>query len=228
MKFAFRILILLLLPMLTSAQDAMQTINELTAKMNRINDYSVNAVIRSDIPFIKILPIKATIYFKQKDKFRIKSKSIAILPKQGFTDLSTLLNNKGSYTAVANGSEIYSNTNAAMIIILPVSDTSDLTMARLWIDTENDIILKSQITTRSSGTIMIEYTYGAQKQIGLPDNVVITVDVKKFKIPKGVATDINRNSETDEKKPPGKTGKVFIKFTDYMINKGISDDIFTK
>ena len=228
MNKIFRILILLIMPLNLFSQDASQSIAELMAKMNRITDYSADAVIKSDIPLIKILAVRATIYFKQKDKFRIVSKGIAILPKQGFVDISKLLSNMNEYTSMIAGYDNVSNIKAQIITIFPVNDTSDLILAKLWVNTDRDIILKSQITTRSSGTVTIEYSYKTQNEFGLPDSMVFIVDVKKFKIPKGVATDINRTSSVDELKKTAKTGRIFINLTNYKINKGISDDVFIK
>lgn len=228
MKKVFRIFIVFIIPLNLFSQDASQSIAELMAKMNRITDYSAEAVIKSDIPLIKILAVRATIYFKQKDKFRIISKGIAILPKQGFVDISKLLSQIDGYTSMIAGYDNVSNIKAQIITIFPVNDTSDLILAKLWVDTDRDIILKSQITTRSSGTVTIEYSYKTQNEFGLPDNIVFIVDVKKFKIPKGVATDINRTSSVDELKKTAKTGRIFINLTNYKINKGISDDVFIK
>ena len=226
MSMLSKIFIVLILPLQLFSQDASQSISELTAKMNRVTDYSADAVIKSDIPLIKILAVKATIYFKQKDKFRIISKGIAILPKQGFVDLSKLLSNMDGYTSMIAGYDTVSDIKAQVITIFPVNDTSDLILAKLWVDTDRDIILKSQITTRSSGTVTIEYSYKSQNEFGLPDSIVFIVDVKKFKIPKGVATDINRTTSMDELKKPAKTGRIFISLSNYKINKGISDEIF--
>jgi hypothetical protein len=44
------------------------------------------------------------------------------------------------------------------------------------------------------------------------------VDVKKFKIPKGVVADINRNKTTEEPKNQGKLGTIYIQFSNYSIN----------
>lgn len=224
----FRLLILLILPFSLFAQDASKTIEQLTAKMNRVKDYSVNVLIKSEIPLIKIFPVKATIYFKQKDKFRIISKGIAILPKQGFTELSQLLNKKESYTALFTGTETIQNTKVEVITLLPTDDSGDLILVKLWIDTQNDLVLKSQNTTRSNGTISASYEYGTQAAFGLPDKLVFTVDVKKFKIPKGLATDINRTNTPDNNKPTPKNGKISISFSEYVINKGVKDEIFGK
>ena len=66
-----------------SCQTADDLINLIVKKITYVKDYSVSANIKADIPLIKVLPVNATIYFKQKDKFKVVSKGIAILPKQG-------------------------------------------------------------------------------------------------------------------------------------------------
>ena len=228
MKTFIKFLIIFLIPLGNCAQDANQMISELMAKMNAVKDYSVDALITSDIPMVKILPSNAKIYFKQKDKFKIDAKGIVILPKQGFTDISKMLSQRDSYTAIAMGSEMIGSTKTEIVSVFPVNDTSDMILAKLWIDTGNDVVLKSQITTRSSGTVSIVYTYGSQMKMGLPDKLVFTVDVKKFKIPKGVATDLNRTGTTDPNKPVAKTGEIKIDLTNYKVNLGIKDDVFMK
>lgn len=228
MKTFFASLCVLLTTFISSAQDAGPIIQELVNKMNAVKDYSASALITSDIPMVKILPSQATVYFKQKDKFKIDSKGIVILPKQGFTDVAKMLENKSSYTAMVIGNEVIGGTKADIVTVFPVSDTSDLILAKMWIDTTNDIILKSQITTRSAGLVTINYTYGTQKKWGLPDKMVFTVDVKKFKLPKGVATDINRTNTADTEKNQSKTGTIQIDLSNYKINQGLSDDLFKK
>ena len=44
------------------------------------------------------------------------------------------------------------------------------------------------------------------------------MDVKKFKIPKGVATDINRTNRKDDSNKTTKTGTIEIYFSKYKVN----------
>ena len=224
----FAFILLWMLPLFATAQDASIIISKCLTKLNQVQDYTAKASIKSDIPFIKILAVKATIYFKQKDKFRIISKGIAVLPKQGFTNLTLLLNEKENYTSLYSGNEMIAQTNSSIITVLPKGDTTDLILVKLWIDPQNDIILKAQVTTISSGTIVTEYQYGSQKVFGLPDRIIFTVDAKKFKIPKGIATDINRTPTPDNVKSNSKTGKIYVQLSDYLINKGIKEEIFIR
>ena len=209
------------------SQNPNTILNAVQLKLNKANDYSVDVNIKVDLPFIKMLPINAKIYFKQKDKFKVESKSIAIVPKQGFVQLNKLINDTNSYTAVLQNSDNATGTKISLINIIPLNDTGDVILGKLWIDEKNSVIKKSQITTKTNGTILTEYIYGAQLAFGLPDIMNFEVDIKKFKVPKAVAADINTNAKKEAEKV-GKKGKIIIKLTNYSINKGIADAIFKK
>jgi outer membrane lipoprotein-sorting protein len=207
--------------------DANAVIQQLVQKLNSVKDYSVDANIKANIPLIKILPVNAAIYFKQKDKFKVVSKGIAILPKQGFTDVNSFLLNTGSYMAVSSGTKVINEIKTNLITVIPTGETSEIILAKLWIDTKRDVILRSQVTTRSSGTVIVDYAYGAEVQYGLPNLLTFTIDVKKFKMPKSVAADLNK-TDAQKKKTADKDqkGTITIKLTNYKVNKGISDSVF--
>ena len=144
--------------------DANVVIQQVVQKLNSVKDYSVEANIKANIPLIKIMPVNASIYFKQKDKFKVVSKGIAILPKQGFTDVNAFLMNKGSYMAVSSGTKTIGEVKTNLITVIPTGETSEIILAKLWIDTKRDVILRSQVTTRSSGTVIVDYSYGTEVQ----------------------------------------------------------------
>jgi hypothetical protein len=102
--------------------------------------------------------------------------------------------------------------------VIPDSDTSDMILGKFWIDDAANLVLKSQITSRSNGTVGTEYFYGTQKAYGLPDSLVYTVDVKKFKLPKGFAVDIHRSTTTPATTET--TGKIYVSFRNYRVNQG--------
>jgi outer membrane lipoprotein-sorting protein len=221
-------IILFLFSTFVFSQEADAILNRVVTKINSVKDYSVDANIKADIPLIKILPVNASIHFKQKDKFKVVSKGIAILPKQGFTDMNSFLMKKNSYMAVDGGVKTIDDVKTNLITVIPTNENSEFVLAKLWIDTKNDLILKSQITTRSSGTVTVDYSYGAEAEFGLPNQLVFDIDVKKFKLPKSVAADLNKTEKEKAKKNKNKDqkGTITIKLTNYKINKGISDDFF--
>ena len=100
-----------------SAQTAQELLDQVVSKYNKVNDYSASILVRADVPMIKTLPVRATIYFKQKDKFRIVSKSIAILPKKGFTDVNVFLADPTQYMVVDAGSKSISGVEARLLTV---------------------------------------------------------------------------------------------------------------
>jgi len=198
-------------------------------KLQKAKDYTVQANVKVDIPFIRMLPIDAKIYYKQKDKFKVESKSIAIVPRQGFDQASRMLADTAAYTAMVQGTEQIGGVAASIINIIPLTDTSDLILGKLWVDVKQSLILKSQLTTKSNGTILTEYSYGTQAAYGLPDKMIFHVDVKKFKVPKGVSGDTNNTSaDKTDKARDNKKGEIVIVLTNYQVNKGIPDTVFKK
>lgn len=216
--------------MVVFGQSANAVIDKINAKLIAVKDYTVNANISADIPMIKIMPSNVKIYFKQKDKFKIESKGIVIVPKQGFTELNNFISNKSKYTAVFGESLVIRNVQTKLINIIPNESTGDIVLAKIWVDVAKSLIMKSQITTLSNGTVNVDYTYGDQIAKGLPSVMKFEIDVKKFKIPKSVASDIN-NTANDKKKAADKKrtkGTITITLSGYKINTGLSDAVFVK
>jgi outer membrane lipoprotein-sorting protein len=203
-------------------------IEKINTKLAAVKDYTVNAHIDANIPMIQIIPSKAKIYFKQKDQFKIESKGITILPKQGFTELNTFLSEKSKYTAVFGDSLRIRDIDTRLINIIPNSSSGEIILAKIWIDQKNSVIIRSQVTTQSNGTVKTDFKYGAQLNYGLPSELKFEIDVKKFKMPKSVAADINKTS-TDKKKTkskPKSKGIITITLSDYAVNTGLSDSFF--
>jgi outer membrane lipoprotein-sorting protein len=208
-----------------------QLLNRVYKKLMKTKDYTVDVKIKSDIPMIKIMPVNAKLYFKQPNLFKIESTGIAILPKQGFSNFAITLKDSNSYMAVISGNEVINKVKTQIINIIPNEDTGDLIVAKFWIDTIQSLTMKSQITTRSNGTMLIQYFYGnAGKSYGLPDSMVFIVDVKKFKIPKALAADVNKGTKkpTKEEEQKNKKGQIYIRFKNYSINKGVDSKVFKK
>jgi hypothetical protein len=198
-------------------------------KLRKANDYSVNANIKVDMPFIRMLPVDVTIYFRQDNKFKVESKSITIVPRQGFDQVSKLIADANSFASMIQGEEKIGAIQTSIVNVIPLSDTSDLILGKLWVDPVQHVIIKSQLTTRSSGTILTDYIYGNQVEFGLPDQMIFSVDASKFKMPKGIADEMNKtDTGKEEKKNESKKGKIIIVLSNYKVNRGIPDSVFIK
>ncbi|RYZ51814.1 MAG: hypothetical protein EOP49_10910 [Sphingobacteriales bacterium] len=113
--------------------------------------------------------------------------------------------------------------------MIPEGEGSDIVLTKIWIDESRLLALRTETTTRENGTIKADLKYGRFLQYALPDQVTFTVDVKEFKMPKGVTMDYDAGEAAVVKKPatqkPGK-GTVQINYLSYKVNTGLSDAIF--
>ena len=220
----------IILPVSAFAQtDASKQLEAAYQKITKAKDYTADAKITTDIALLRILPVQAKIYFKQPDKFKVESKSIFVLPSQGFNNISKIMQNRSAYTAVQSHTEKIGDILTNVINVIPTSDTGQLLLARFWIDPKTSLIYKSQLTSRNNGTVGMEYTYGTNASFGLPDKIVVSLDVPNIHIPKSMTSDTRKASK--KKQPEAGTfqkGTITIDFSNYQINKGLKDDIFVE
>ena len=224
MRQLFLIVSLVFVSSISLAQQS-KTLNAVVVKLNSVKDYTVNARVVAAVPMIKIKEVNAVLYFKQKDKFKIDAKGIAVLPKQGFIELNKFLTNTSKYMAIESTGKVIGGVSTLMVTVIPTDESTDIILAKLWIDSKKNLILASQLTTKSSGVMTTNYTYTDQAQFGLPSTMIFEIDVKRFKMPKSVAANIHQTDKRDDSKKD-KQGKITVYLTGYKVNKGISDNIF--
>jgi hypothetical protein len=208
------------------AQDPNLILKEVRLKLEKVADYSAQVHIHANIPMIKIDDVKAKVYYKQPNFFKVESKGIAILPKQGMGDITAFLTNEKGYTCALNGSKMLGSVQTQVISVLPLNDGTDLILVKLWIDPLKDVILKAQVTSKTNGTLDIDYFYADQVKYGLPSKMVFTIDVKKFKLPKSVAADLHQTKKKPTNSKEAQNGKITLELSNYEVNKGLSSRFF--
>ena len=204
------------------AQSSNAIIQSVTQRFNAVNDYRADVQVVVDIPFIRMNPIHAKVVYRKPDQIKVKSTGILILPKQDANLIFKTLADTNGYTAIQTGEEPIGTVKTKIINVIPNADTSDLVLGKFWIDAARGLILKSQLTTKSNGTILVENTFGAMASFGLPDKTLFTVEVGKFKLPKAMSLDINRKSP-ESHQGDGK-GRITLNFSNYIVNKGVKPE----
>lgn len=226
MRILTFIVLLLFIQTPLFSQDANAILKEVRLKLEKVQDYSAQVYIHASIPMIKIDDVKAKVYFKQPNLFKVESKGIAILPKQGIGDLTSFLTNEQAYTAAYGGTKMIGNIKTQVISVLPQADASDLILVKLWIDAQRDVILKAQITSKSNGTLDVDYVYGDQVKYGLPSKMIFTIDVKKFKLPKSVAADLHQTKKKPGSEKDAQNGTITLTISNYQLNTGLKAAFF--
>lgn len=207
------------------SEKAEKILQRLVKNFDRVQDYEVDVKIDVNISRIKVPETNAKLFFKQPDKVSMKSDGFAIIPKSGFNfSPSTYL--KGDYTALYDRKVKLDGDELTVIKVIPIGDHGDVILSTLWIDEQADRIRKIESTTKTNGTFEIVLSYNDGMKYPLPSKIVFSFNMDKLNLP------IN---QTDEKKSDKKSngrqssltkGEVAVIYSNYKINKGISDSVF--
>lgn len=210
-----------------NAQDGKALLRKLNKKYYLVNDYRAEVMMKFLIPGVKIDAIQGKVLFKRPNKFKVKAKGIFFLPKLNpLQNISKILLDTNAYTAVVSGKENVNGKLCTMINLIPLTSTDDIILAKFWMDEQQVVIMKSQITTKNNGTIETISVFGSMIQYGLPDRMTITVDMNKINVPKMLAVDLNRKS-TDKKDTDTKQkGVIELVMSQYRINQKVADAEF--
>ncbi|MFM7016583.1 MAG: LolA family protein [Bacteroidota bacterium] len=199
------------------------------AKLDKVTDYEAEGKMKTNVAFLKLPIAKVKMYFKNPNKFKLKSENgMSFVPKGSMSiNLNSLFLNN-NFTIIEAGAEKIANTNVKVLKLLPNDDAGDLVLTTLYIDPINFLILKSRTTTRENGTYELQMTYGNFSKYGLPDKIIFSFNTKDYKLPKGITFDFDDGSakNTASKSNVPKKGEIEIVIAKYQINKGISNDVF--
>jgi outer membrane lipoprotein-sorting protein len=231
MKYSLKFILLLLsahYSLFTFSQDVNALISKVKAKLDKVNDYTAIAILKTDVPFIKAPVSNVTIYYKKPDRFKLQNNDgLSVLPKGG---ISVNMNNvigTGNFTVLDGGEAVVNNIKTKMVRLLPNDENNNVVLSTLYIDEANFLIRKAVTTTKENGTYEILMGYGKYAEYGLPDKMEFSFNTNNYKLPKGITLDFDENTKvSDADKMKNKKGKVEINYSSYIINKGVDDAVF--
>ncbi|OSZ73899.1 hypothetical protein CAP36_17085 [Chitinophagaceae bacterium IBVUCB2] len=218
----------LLVPALAKAQTAEELIQQVKTKLDKVSDYQANGKMKTNVVFIKAPIANVKVYYKKPNRLRINNESgISFIPKGSVNiNLNNIFINTAGFDIIDVGKE--DKTNFRIIKLLPKDDNSEVVLSTLYIDEAQSLIKKAKTTTKENGTYELEMSYGKYAAYGLADKISFSFNTKDYKLPKGITFDYDDGSKKEENpdKLKNKKGKVEITYSDYIINKGVSDSVF--
>jgi outer membrane lipoprotein-sorting protein len=210
--------------------DVAALIQKVGAKIERVDNYTAEGKMKTNVAFLKVPESVVKIYFKKPNRLKIKNeKGISFVPKGAVSiNLSNIING-AKYTALDAGMDKIGNTAVRVVKLLPIDDNADIVLSTVYIDEANLVIKKAKTTTRENGSYQLEMTYGIYTAYGLPDKIIFTFNTKEYKLPKGITFDFDDGAAAKKTIPQGlnkNQGQAEITFDSYIINKGVNDAIF--
>jgi outer membrane lipoprotein-sorting protein len=220
---------MLMMGFTVQAQDANTLVKQVKAKLEKVKDYSANATLRTDVPFLKVPVADVQVYFKLPNQFKItKEKGVSILPKGGVSVSMQNILADPNFVAIDAGKETLAGKPVRVVRVLPGNTNNDVVLTILYIDEKALIVRKAITTTKDNGTYTVDMSYGKWTQYALPDKTMFTFNTKDYKLPKGVTMEFDDGERPDANRMSDKKGYVEITYLDYKINKGVPDSYFGK
>ena len=209
-------------------------------QFNLIEDYQVNMVVNLDIPAFRMPKKKYKIYYKQPNKIKVKAKGFGVLPKTGlFTSPNDNFDNlKDINLSLDSGLEVDRVILRGTLIVdslkldMP-NEYSRITFVptvEVKIDTSKWVI--ENVTTKldTLKLFQINNSYASfEDEFYMPEKSTVEYYLKDKKIFNWINKDVSNIIGQDEslmKNNSTVKGTISVLYTDYEINKGISDKIF--
>ncbi len=228
MKTFFILFLFVLLVPVAFSQEANTLLEKVRNKLNLVNNYEADAIMKTKVSFLKVPQANVKVYFKKPDKIMIRNeKGISFVPKGAVSiNLNNIISGN-NFTVIDAGQMTINNNQVKILKLLPADENNNVILSTIFIDEKNAVIVKAKTTTKDNGTFELDMKYGKFIEYGLADNVVFTFNTKDYKMPKGFTFDYdNAAHKNDGVKNNDRQGKIEIKYLSYKINKGVSDEIF--
>ena len=220
--------------------------SNILTQFSKIEDYQVDINIKINMTGFRMPKKKIKMFFKKPDKLNIKTNGFAIIPKTGINNNPNELFKMFNYINEVNRT-IRDNKQFYFIsgivnqdsIDMPIknfkSEESNVKMSLLidakeWIITEVDIFLDKE------KTFSIRTDYININNIMVPEETKLIIGIKEIsRIKNNFNSDLLFNSDNDLAKASGFNlkndefrGEISMKFSNYIINQGIDDQIFIR
>lgn len=224
MKKALLFLVMVLsLPALSQTKDAYRILNSLRDKYSAIKDYTVDASINVDIPFLKMPDKHAKIFYKSPDKVHIETNGFALVPKKAVNfDPASFIGS--DFTAVYMKTEKWPDGEVDVVKTIPHDPDNDVILSTFWIDSGRKLIRKFEINSKTGGTYEVDFQY-TNLPFDLPQRLTVNFDTKEMNLPKTATGELKIKDKNQDKGNSTK-GKVTITYSNYKVNTGLDDSLF--
>ena len=222
------LLMISIVTLVVNAQKAEAIILRIKEKLDKVKDYQATGTMKMNVDFIKAPVARVKVYFKKPDKLKIINESgISLVPKGSINvNLNNVIGDVVASDVIDAGKD--GKTGFRIVKLVPKDDNADVVLSILHIDEQQLLVRKVKTTTKDNGTYEMDMTYGKYASYGLADKVIFSFNTKDYKLPKGVTLDYDEsnNKPADSNKKKDNKGVIELTYSDYAINKGVSDSIF--
>jgi len=213
-------LLLLLLPQGTNAQeDAFRYLEPIEKKYADLKDYTADVMVHFDIETFKAPDMQAKLYYKAPDKMKVESKRVFFFPREGGY-FNPFLFKKEDFEIKLLERSTERSSKLVKLKLTPRKAQRGIQNFVLTIDTDSQLIREMGVTQFDGREIKAVIEYGRFDRFELPSQIQLKLDIPSFET-EGV-------KEFDQMihKPKRIAGTIQIRYSNYKVNSGLSDESF--
>jgi outer membrane lipoprotein-sorting protein len=196
-------------------------LHNVEARLAAVHDYTVTLDVVADIERLNVPPMHATMYFKQPDKVHINAEGFAMLPREGLQpNVAKLL---AKYAVAGVGKDTLDGVPVRKVMLQAKSDRSFPRSLAVYVNTQRWTTERIVTSGGADRLVTISFSYVQVQGIWLPDGMRAAFALAP-------ADPTETDSPAGPLRPPQKprNGTVTVRYSNYRLNTGLSDDIFTK
>ncbi len=198
-----------------------EVLRNIDARLAPVHDYTVTLDVVADVERLNVPPMHATMYFKQPDKIHIDAEGFALLPREGLQpEIGKLLSR---YSVAETAGDTLGGVPVRRVTLQAKSERGFPRSLSVYVDPHR--WTTERIVTRGSAdrVATITFTYVQVEGVWLPGGMTAAFSLAPADSLEG---DLPAAPMRPQQKP--RKGTVTVRFSDYRLNTGLSDDIFAK
>ena len=186
-----------------------------------IEDYTVTLDVVVDLERLKVPRMHATMYFKQPDKVHFVSDGFALLPKEGLG--FSLLGAASKYTVDRVEDDTLDGHAEYRLTLLPKSERNGLRRTVLEVDPGRWTADRVESELPDGRSMTARFRHEEVRGHWLPSMLTVTfASAAEDSVDAGIVEQITPTRTRQQ----ARAGTVVVRYSDYRINTGLSDDLF--
>ena len=202
----------------TSGEAVLRSVD---ARLAPVHDYTVTLDVVADIERLNVPPMHASMYFKQPDKIHLDAEGFALLPREGLQpEIGKLLSR---YNVAETGSDTLGGVPVRRVTLQAKSERGFPRMLSVYVDPRR--WTTERIVTKGSAdrVATITFSYIQVDGVWLPGEMTAAFSIAQADSLEG---DLPAAPMRPQQMP--RKGTVTVRFSEYRLNTGLNDEIFTK
>ncbi len=194
----------------------------------KIRDFVATIEAEVDMERVRVPKMSATMYYKKPDKVHFSSANFAMLPREGIALNPTLLRER--YEPKVLGHETLDGRDVHKLQLTAKEAKIRPAQLTLWIDPASWTISRMETLPYQGRVLRLQFTYASQAGgVLLPSTMKATFELAtRDSSVRSLNLDMQAPPQFDEAPRPSRSGSITVKYLEYKVNVGLSDDIFEK